>query len=73
LNQSFITFKEAERARVSLKMKLSQYHWYKGSSVSGNQGEYNIIIHVSQEINDSIRKVIPTVVDNVFVKTEVSL
>ena len=63
------TFRDANRARTSLKMMLSQYSWYNGSSVNNIDAEYTIIVNVTS-INNYIRKIIPNVYQNTPVKTE---
>lgn len=63
------TFREAEKARVSLKMKLSNYSWYKYSTISTCNDGFNIVVTVST-IGNQVRKVVPNVVDGVSVKTE---
>lgn len=64
------TFREADRARVSLKMKLSQYGWYKSSSVIAVDDGYGIVIGVSH-IDNKVRKIVSPVINGVSVKTEV--
>lgn len=66
------TFKEANQAKTSLKMNLSNYGWFKGISVgSDNNGaSYCVIVSVSH-IDNRVRKVIPAVFEGVSVKTEV--
>lgn len=63
------TFREAEQARLSVKMKLSNYSWYKYSTVLGDNDGYNVVVTVSN-INNHIRKIIPPIVDGVSIKTE---
>ena len=66
------TFGEANQARLSLKMTLSNYSWYAGSGVQANNGDWGIVIHTSN-IDNKIRKVIPIVHNGVSVKTEVTM
>lgn len=65
------TFAEANQARLSLKMKLSQYSWYLGSSVEILDDDYIVVISTNH-VNDRIRKLVPIVHNNVSIKTEVN-
>ena len=65
------TFKEAEKARISLKMKLSNYSWYKNSLISVSNDGYYVKIVVNS-LNDAVKKVIPVIVDSVSIRTELS-
>jgi hypothetical protein len=62
-------FSEANQARLALKMKLSQYGWYKSSSVESTEDGFGVIINVTH-IDNNIRKIIPPVFGGVYVKTE---
>jgi hypothetical protein len=64
------TFFEASQVRLVLKMKLSNYSWYKGCSVVAAEEGYAVLIGVTH-INSSIQKVIPRVCSGVTVKAEV--
>ena len=64
------TFAEANRVRMGLKMKFSNYAWYNWSTVSSNKNSYVVLINVSR-IDNHIRKIIPPVVEGVEVKTEI--
>lgn len=63
------TFKEASQVRTSLKMKLSNYSWYASSLVLSENGDCYVSINVKR-LDDSVKKVIPKVLDGVSVKTE---
>lgn len=63
------TFKEAEQARLVLKMKLHNYSWYASSMVTIVDNE-NIILINSKRLDDHVRKLIPKVFNNVGVKIE---
>lgn len=63
------TFKEANQARLSLKMKLSQFAWYNSSVVSSSSDDYYVLISVSR-IDNGVRKIIPQVVNGVSIRTE---
>jgi len=65
-----VTFSTANRVRLSIKMKLSQYSWYKSSLVISDADGYSIVINVKQ-LDNQIRKLIAPVVEGVSVKTEV--
>lgn len=64
------TFREANQARTSLKMKLSNYSWYKNSAVCSVPDGWGIVI-VVEKLDNKVRKVIPPVVDGIATKTEV--
>ena len=64
-----VTFSMANQVRLSLKMKLSQYSWYKSILVVSGSDGYSIVINVKQ-LNNQIRKLISPVVEGVSVKTE---
>lgn len=63
-------FALANQARLSLKMQLSHYHWYAGSSVENDKESYVVVIYLA-DINDGIRKIIPTVHQEIEVKVDV--
>lgn len=63
------TFIEANRARLELKMKLSNYSWYTGSSVTTESDGYGVII-IIQHIDNQIRRIIPFTLNGVNIKTE---
>lgn len=63
------TFREADQVRLSLKMKLSHYSWYSASTVSADSEGYSVVISVKR-LNNHVRKIIPQVVDNISIKTE---
>jgi hypothetical protein len=65
------TFNEAQQVRLSLKMNLSNYSWYNGSTVIPLDGDFIILVHVSRLDND-VKKVIPILYNNVSIKTELS-
>jgi hypothetical protein len=64
------TFTEANRIRMGLKMKFSNYAWYNWSAVISDHDNFIILINVSR-LDNSVRKIISPVVDNVEIKTEV--
>lgn len=64
------TFNEANQARLSLKMMLSTYAWFMGTSVESDNDEYIVVATISH-VDNSIRKLIPIVHDGVSVKTDV--
>jgi len=63
------TFNEANHARLSLKMTLSRYHWYNGSSVLSKDGDYYVVIHASK-LDDGVRKIVPIVHKDVSIKVD---
>jgi len=63
------SFNEANQARLSLKMKLSQYAWYISSTVILANGEYIVVVSVSA-LNNQVRKLVPPVFNGVYIRTE---
>lgn len=63
------TFMEANRTRLELKMKLSNYAWYHSSSVVTEPDGYGVII-VVQQITNQTRKTIPPTLNGVNIKVE---
>lgn len=64
------TFSEANRVRLSLKMKLSQYAWYNSSVILSNNGDYFISLFL-KKIDNQVRKLISPVIDGVDIKMEI--
>lgn len=64
-------FTEANQARLSLKMMLSNYSWYNGSIISTENNDFIIIVHVSR-LDNNVRKVVPIVHNGVSVKVDIS-
>lgn len=65
------TFNEAEQARSSLKMILSNYSWYNGSAVVPDDGDFIILVQTSK-LDSDVKKIIPILHNNVLVKSEIS-
>lgn len=65
-----VTFSMANQVRLSLKMKLSQYAWFKSSLVISSSDGYSVVIGV-KKLDNKVRKLISPVVEGVSVKTEV--
>lgn len=63
------TFFEANQARMSLKMKLSNYAWYNWSVVVSEPDGYSILINV-KKIDNSVRKIVAPVIKGVSTKLE---
>ena len=66
------TFREANQARLMLKMKLSNYAWYSSSRVVPDNDGYSVVVGV-QKLDNQVRKLISPVVIGVSIKTEVEL
>jgi hypothetical protein len=64
------TFSEANQVRLSLKMKLSQYGWYKASHIVSADDGFAIVVSITH-LDNKIRKIISPVVDGISVKVEV--
>ncbi len=63
------TFKEANQVRLALKMKLSQHAWYHSTQVLPDDGDYYILV-LTNSLNNHVRKIIPQVISNINIKTE---
>jgi hypothetical protein len=63
------TFSEANQVRLVLKMKLVQYSWYSSSTVLSLEDGFGVVIGVKQ-MDNTVRKLVPPVVDGVSVKVE---
>jgi len=64
------SFSEANQAKLSLKMLLSDYSWFRAITIENQENEYIVVVDVLK-INDGIRKIIPVVHKEVLVRTEV--
>lgn len=63
-----MTYLKANRIRLSLKMKLSQYWWYGSSMIVSEKDGFSIAILV-KKIDNQVRKLIPPVIDGVSIRT----
>lgn len=64
------SFKEANLARISLKIPFSHYSWVKGLAVEADGDGFCVVVYVTH-IDNQIRKTIPSVHDGVSIKIEV--
>lgn len=64
------TFGEANQAKLSLKMTLSNYAWYNNIIVAPDGDDWCIVVGVAI-MNPTIRKVVPIVHNFVTVKVDV--
>ncbi len=64
------SFKEAEVSRISLKIPLSNYAWYKNSVIQNDNDGFCVVIHLNY-IDNNVRKIVPRVHQGVLVKLEV--
>jgi hypothetical protein len=64
------TFSEANQVRLSLKMKFSQYGWYKASHIVSSDDGFAIVVSITH-LDNKVRKIISPVVDGISIKTEV--
>jgi hypothetical protein len=64
------SFYEANQAKLSIKMLLSDYAWFRSSSVENQGDDYIVVVDISR-IDNSIRKLIPIVHKDINIKTEV--
>lgn len=64
------TFSDANQVRLQLKMKLSMYAWYSTSTVVSVDDGFGVVVGV-KHMDNSIRKLVPPVVNGVSVKAEV--
>ena len=63
------TFSDANQVRLLLKMKLSIYAWYNSSTVVSVDDGFGVVIGVKR-VDNTIRKLVPPVVNGVSVKAE---
>ena len=63
------TFREAGQVRLMLKMKYSQYAWYKSSAVYASGDGFGVLI-TARQVDNKVRKLVAPVVDGVSVKVE---
>lgn len=63
-------FREANQARIALKIKLSYHAWYKGSVVCAVSDGWGVLVY-TKKIDNSVRKVVPPVLNGVAIRTEV--
>ena len=64
------TFSEANQVRLALKMKLSNYAWYRASHIATVDDGFAIVVSVTH-LDNKIRKIISPVIDGISVKVEV--
>jgi hypothetical protein len=63
------SFNAANQARCSIKMKLSNFAWYKSSHIALDGDEYVVVVSCSVPITDAMRREIPAVLDGVSIKS----
>jgi hypothetical protein len=63
-----MTFNEANQAKLSLKMSLSNYAWYKSSFVGVDGSDWIVVVNV-RALDDKVRKTVPIVHHGVSVRT----
>lgn len=63
------SFKDAAQVKTELKMNLSNFAWYKSIAVGQDDSGYCVVVQVSK-IDNSVRKVVPQVVNGIAVKVE---
>lgn len=61
------TFKEANQARIQLKMKLSNYYWYNSIDVLPYKDDYYLCVYV-KTINSAVKKAVPNFIFDTAVK-----
>lgn len=64
------SFSEVHQVRLALKMKLSQFAWYNSSRVFTLDEGFGILVSVKQ-LDNTVRKTIPPVINGVSIKTEI--
>jgi len=64
------TYAEANQAKLSLKMALSNYAWYHNIVVSPDGDDWCILVSITN-LDNSIRKIIPIVHRGFSVKVDV--
>jgi hypothetical protein len=66
-----VIFNDANQARLSLKMQLSRYSWYKGSFVEeGEGGDFAVVIMVEHK-DDVVKRTVPVVHNGVDIRTDI--
>lgn len=65
-----LEFFAANQARLSLKMKLIDFSWFKESFLSQSPEGYYIIVKVS-DITHHVSKHVPTVWKSTYVRLEI--
>lgn len=60
----------ANQARLALKMKYSNFSWYKNSRVVASDEGYQIVI-TSSLLNNQVRKIVAPVFNGFNVKVEI--
>lgn len=63
------TFGEANQAKLSLKMTLSNYAWYQSVAVVSDGDDWCILVHVDK-LDTRVRKVVPIVHKGITVKVD---
>jgi hypothetical protein len=61
------TFKEANQAKISLKMPLSNYSWFKGMVVATDNDGFCVVVNVSK-IDNKVKRLVPQVHQAVSVR-----
>lgn len=64
-------FSEANQAKLALKMKLSNYAWYRGSTVVADGNDYCVVVAIDK-MDMKIRKIVPIVHDGITVKVDIA-
>lgn len=64
------TAMEAKQLHLALKMKYAVYSWYSSCGIMPGDGDYCVVIYVKR-LDNQIRKLIPPVINDISVKTEV--
>lgn len=64
------TYSEANQAKLSLKMILSNYAWYHNITILPDGDDWCISVNISH-LDNSIRKIIPIVHKGLNVKVDV--
>ena len=64
------TYSEANQAKLSLKMVLSNYAWYNNIGVVPDGDDWSILVSITN-LDNSIRKIVPIVHKGFNVKVDV--
>lgn len=64
-----VSFREANQARISLKIPLSYYAWYKHLSIECNNGQYYITV-ATTHIDNAVKCAVPPFHKGVSVRIE---
>ncbi len=66
---NMVTFREANHARIALKIPLSYYSWFKSLTVECENGQYFVAV-MTTHIDNSVKDAVPPFVKGIEVRVE---